>query len=275
MTKAAERLGVSQPALSASIKKLETEVGTTLLHRTAKGVELTEAGQAFLDHAQEAIRRADAGAQAVRELLGLERGLIRIVGGATAVGYLLPRAISTFRTQHTGVRFYIREAGSESVCESVLSGELDLGIVTLPIRVPGAGDLLSLPLVADELRLIVPEDHHLRTARSFRWADLNGEAMIGFEAGSAVREVIDRAARDRGTHLRVIMELRSIEPMRHMVAAGVGIAFVSRFALDPNEGLSCADAPLTRQLAIVRRGDRIPSPAVAEFERVLGQTVRG
>lgn len=270
ITNAAERLGVSQPALSASIKKLETEVGATLLHRTAKGVDLTEAGQAFLEHAEEAIRRADAGAQAVRELVGLERGLIRIGGGATAVGYLLPPAISAFSREHAGVRFYIREAGSQSVCESVLTGDLDFGIVTLPIRVPGESDLLTIPLVLDELRLIVPDDHSLRDRKSFRWADLDGEAMIGFEAGSAVREVIDRAARDHDARLRVIMELRSIEPMRHMVAAGVGVAFVSRFALEPEAGLSCRDSRLTRQLAIVRRADRVPSSAVAAFERVLG-----
>jgi len=276
ITRAAERLGLSQPALSAAIRKLEDEVGSALLDRTAKGVELTDAGRVFAEHAEEALRAADEGTRAVRELVGLERGLIRIGGGATAVGYLLPPAISRFRIEHPGVRFYIREAGSGSVGESVLSGALDMGIVTLPIRVPGGSELLTLPLVMDELRLIVPEDHPLSGRKSFRWSDLDGEALVAFEAGSAVREVIDLAAREHGAELRVVMELRSIEPMRHMVAAGVGVGFVRRFALSGNDqGLRCRDGRLTRELAIVRRGDRVPSPAVAAFERTLGKTIRG
>ncbi len=275
ITRAAERLGMSQPALSSAIRKLEDEAGAPLLDRTAKGVELTEAGRVFAEHARESLQAADDGVRAVRELVGLESGLIRIGGGATAVGYLLPPAISAFRAQHPAIRYYIREAGSGAVGEAVLAGELDLGIVTLPVRVPGVGDLLTLPLVTDELRLIVPAEHRLADRKNFRWSDLEGEAMVGFEAGSAVREVIDREARAHGAELRVVMELRSIEPMRHMVEAGVGVAFVSRFALQSaDEGLGCLDGKLTRELAIVRRADRVPSAAVAAFERVLGRVSR-
>src|SRR6185369_13710000 len=112
MTKAARAVGVSQPALSAMLKKLEGEVGAELLHRTGRGVELTEAGRVFLQHAEDALRRADAGVQAVRELVGLERGSIRVGGGATATTYLLPPVVSAVRRKHPGLRFYLREAGS-------------------------------------------------------------------------------------------------------------------------------------------------------------------
>ncbi len=275
ITRAAERLGLSQPALSASLRKLEEEAGAPLLDRTAKGVELTEAGIAFAEHARDALHAASEGIRAVRELAGLEAGTIRIGGGATAVGYVLPAAISRFRSEHPAIRFYIREAGSQAVGEAVLAGELDLGIVTLPMRVAGASDLLTLPLVVDELRLITPADHRLADRRSFRWQDLDREAMIGFEAGSAVREVIDQQARLHGAQPEMIMELRSIEPMRHMVAAGVGVALISRFALDESEpGLGCRDSKITRELAIIRRADRVPSAATAAFERVLRTVTR-
>src|SRR5262245_54495989 len=124
MTRAARMLGVSQPALSAMLKKLEAEAGADLLNRTGRGVELTEAGRLFLQHAEEALRRADAGLRAVRELAGLERGSIRVGGGATAITYLLPRVVSAFRKAHPGLRFYVREAGSSAVAGSVVSGEL-------------------------------------------------------------------------------------------------------------------------------------------------------
>ncbi len=269
MTRAAESLGVSQPALSAVVKKLEAEVGAELLHRGGRGVALTEAGRLFLSFAEEAIRSADAAVKGVRELVGLERGSIRVGGGATAITYLLPPVISAVRKGHPGLRFYIREAGSSAVAAAVLSGELDLGIVTLPIRSPGSGDLLPIPLVEDELRLIVPPRHRLSGKRAFRWADLAGDSLVAFEAGTAVREVIDGAMNAAGVSMATVMELRSIESIKRMVGAGIGVGFVSRFALGAGDGLACRDGRLARELAIVRRRDRVPSPAVARFEREL------
>lgn len=269
MTRAAESLGVTQPALSSMLRKLEEEVGAELFHRTGRGVELTEAGRLFLSHAEESLRHAAQARTAVRELMGLERGSIRVGGGATAITYLLPRAVSRFRRKRPGVRFYVREAGSGAVAASVLAGELDLGIVTLPLKAPGSSDLLVMPWVEDELRLIVPPRSLHGERMSFRWGDLDGASMVGFEAGSAVREVIDRAALAAGARLNVVMELRSIESIKQMVHAGVGVGFVSRFALKTGEGLACRDGKLARSLAIVRRRDRIPTPAVREFEQLL------
>jgi DNA-binding transcriptional LysR family regulator len=274
MTRAAEQLGVSQPALSAMLKKLETELGAPVLHRTGRGVELTEAGRAFLAFADEAVLAADAGVKAVREIAGLQRGSIRIGGGATATAYILPSVVSEIRRRHPGLTFYIREAGSSAVVASVLSGELDLGIVTLPVSAPGAGDLLTIPLVDDELRLIVPPRHRLETAKgkpaaSFRWKDLADEPFVAFEAGTAVRTIVDQSAAAAGVSLSVVMELRSIESIQRMVAAGIGVGLVSRFALDPQEGMTCRDGKVARKLAIVRRRDRVPGMAVAEFEREL------
>src|SRR3954468_16522852 len=132
MTRASRVLGVTQPALSAMLRKLEAEVGAELLHRTGRGVELTEAGRVFLVHAEDTVRRAEGAVRAVREVVGLERGSIRVGGGATATTYLLPRVVSAVRTAHPGLRFYVREAGSSAVAAAVLAGERDLGIVTMP-----------------------------------------------------------------------------------------------------------------------------------------------
>ncbi len=269
MTRAARALGVSQPALSAAVRRLEAEAGAPLFDRTGRGVELTAAGRAFAARADEAVRSAEAALRAVRELTGLETGSIRVGGGATATAFLLPRVVAALRKRHQGVRFYVREAGSRQVAEAVLSGELDLGIVTLPIERAPTGQLLVMKLCQDELRLIVPPGHALAGARAFRWSDLAGDGVVAFEGGSAVREVLDDAARRAGVRLNVVMELRSIESIRRMVAAGVGVGFVSRFALRPGEGLACAQARLTRTLAVVRRSDKTPSPAAAEFERLL------
>lgn len=283
MTKAARALGVTQPTLSAMLKKLEAEVGADLLHRTGRGVELTDAGRVFLAHAEDAVRRADAGLAAVRQLMGLETGSIRVGGGPTATTYLLPPVVSAVRKKHPGLRFYVREAGSNAVSAAVRTGELDLGIVTLPLSPVDAPDLLVIPLVEDEFRLIVPPGgkHRLaaegRAGKGFRWKDLDGESVVAFEAGAAVREMIDSAAAAAPggpITLRVVMELRSIESIKQMVRAGIGVGFVSRFALGESEGLACRDGKLARGLALVRRRDRLPSAAGAVFERVLLEKLR-
>ncbi|MBL8876873.1 MAG: LysR family transcriptional regulator [Phycisphaerae bacterium] len=271
MTKAARTLGVSQPALSAMLRKLEAEVGTSLLHRTGKGVELSEAGKVFLRHADESVRRADEGLHEVRRLSGLETGSIRAGAGATAASYILPSVVSDMRRAHPGLKFYVREMGSSAIVEAILNGELDLGIVTLPVRAVGAKQLVLRSLVDDELRLITPPRHKLAKETSFRWSDLKGESVIGFEAGSAVREVVDAAAASSGITLDVVMELRSIQSIQQMVAAGVGVGFVSRLSDAPKRlpSLTPKGEPLLRELAIVRRSDHTPSTAVAEFERRL------
>lgn len=288
ITRAAAALGVTQPALSAAVQRLESEVGADLLLRTGRGVELTEAGRAFLTHAEETLRAADATLRAVREVMGLERGSIRVGGGATAVAYLLPPVVSALRKKHQGLRFFVREAGSTDVARAVLSGELDLGIVTLPVAVPDAEGLVRVPLVEDELRLIVPPGHRLapKPARStsstkrraavgeFRWKDIAGEPFVAFEAGTAVRSIVDRAAAGAGVTLNVVMELRSIESIKSMVDAGIGVALVSRFALHDGErhdgeGMACRDGRLSRSLVLVKRRARAASPAAEAFEKEL------
>lgn len=294
------------------LKKLEHELGAPLLHRHGKGVELTEAGRAFLSHAEQSLRHAEAGQRAVREIVGLEAGTIRVGGGATAITYLLPPVVSEVRRSHPGLRFYIREAGSTQVALAVLSGELDLGIVTLPISISESDNLVRVPLVEDELRLIVPDDGAPHRAQKpqrkpdaertfptavpggraaltrspgmattigaggfFRWRDIAAVPVVGFEGGSAVREVIDTASAKAGVALNYVMELRSIESIKTMVSAGIGVGFVSRFALGEGEGLVCRDARLSRRLAIIKRRDRALSPAAAAFERGVVATVGG
>jgi DNA-binding transcriptional LysR family regulator len=278
VTRAARELGMTQSSLSATLKRLEEELGSELVHRSSKGVTPTQAGQELLRHAQEAIRAADAGTRAVRELASLQRGSLRIGGGATAVSYLLPPAISAFRADHPGITFYVREAGSSQVASAVASGDLDLGIVTLPLSKSQASELIVTPLVTDELRLIEPCASQQNAGKklpqankesTFRWQDLESIPVVAFEAGSAIRAVIDDAARAAGLSLNVVMELRSIEGIKGMVAAGVGVGFVSRFALGPNQGKVCKGARLKRNLVIVRSNSRLPSYAEKAFEIML------
>jgi len=150
----------------------------------------------------------------------------------------------------------------------VISGELELGIVTLPVALPSsnAAHLHIEEWVEDELRLIVPKSHALDGARSFRWEQLDGEALVLFEAGSAVRRILDGSMAEAQIRTEIVMELRSIESIKQMVRQGIGAAFVSRFALsEPERGLVCKDGPLSRQLGLIWRTDRTMSTASRTF----------
>lgn len=271
MTRAAAALHLTQPALSSQLTRLEEELGHRLFDRTPKGLVLTDTGRLFRGHVEEALGRLEEGRLALDRMAGLEIGALAIGGGATATTYLFPPLLGAFHGRYPSIRLFVREQGSASVVEGILAGELDLGVVTLPIPmaelVTASGAKLEVETwVEDELHLIVPRDHPLAGRASFSWADLRGQPFVLFEAGSAVRGLIDRHLKDAGITVEIVMELRSIESIKQMVAAGIGAAFVSRFALtEADRGLRCEEGSLLRRLALVYRADRTLSPAAVGF----------
>lgn len=263
MTRAAKTLHLTQPAVSAQIARLEDDLGTPLFHRTPKGMALTEAGVLFRHHVEEAFLWLDDGRTAVQGLSGLTSGSLAIGAGATATTYLLPPLLRVFHERHPGIQIQVREQGSQAIVDAVLAGTLDLGVVTLPLD-PQAR-LTATPWIEDELRLIVPPNHPLADQHTYRMRDLNGQPLVLFEAGSAVRLLIDQALSDANAEVEIVMELRSIESIKQMVAQGIGAAFVSQHALPDGEGLTSSRSRLQRTLAAVHRSDRDPTAAATAF----------
>ncbi|MBA2479872.1 MAG: LysR family transcriptional regulator [Planctomycetes bacterium] len=270
MTRAAAQLHVTQPALSAQLKRLEHELGATLFHRQGRGLELTASGETYRRHASDALETLAAGRAALGSLGALATGTVAIGGGATSTTCLLPGIIKQFHRRHPGIRFTIREAPSRTIVEAVLAGELDLGLVTLPVPPHLAGARLAIePWLADELVLLVPREHPLAARRRFQWRDLHGQPLIAFESGSAVRQLLDRQLAEHGVAPSVVMELRSIATITSMVAAGIGLGFVSHLADGAGRGLRASDQALSRQLALIERKDRQRSSALAAFRSAL------
>ncbi|AWV90660.1 LysR family transcriptional regulator [Bradymonas sediminis] len=271
MTRAARQLHRTQPAISAQIAKLEEDLGQRLFDRTSTGMVLSDAGRTFRGYAQAALARLEDGRNALDQLRGMQRGSLSIGGGATATTYLLPSILGRFHAKYPGIRFFVREQPSKVVIEQVLEGQLDLGVVTLPIHLSSTGSDVSTHLeveewVQDEMRLIVPPGHALHGRREFAWSELAAEPLVLFEAGSAVRGLLDRAMSSARVDVDIVMELRSIESIKQMVAQGIGCAFVSQFALSgPGDGLRCIEGPIQRRLAVIYRNDRTQSPAARAF----------
>lgn len=270
ITAAANRLGLTQPALSRRIQQLEDEFGAALLTRGRKGARLTPVGQIVAAEARVLVARYDNLRQEVAAHARMEVGTVRLGGGATAVEFLVPPAIAAFQRQFPGVRFHVKEAGSQEIEEDVLNGRLELGLVTMPVV--NSRDLDVRPLFVDHVVLVAREGHALTRQSPIAAQALDGQSLVGFEGGSAIRKIVDDALRDANVSMNVVMELRSIPAILRMVSTTGNLAFVSRLAVElqpdiselPVHGLS-----IQRQLALIARGRDTLSQAAASFADTL------
>jgi molybdate transport repressor ModE-like protein len=275
ITDAAAALGISQSALSRRMDQLEEALGAPLLERVGRGVALTAIGQLAIEEGKQLVQRYDRLKSRVHEHLQLDAGVVRIGGGATAVGFLLPQAIAAFRARHPGVVFQVKEAGSRDIESAVSRDELELGIVTRPTR---SRDVAEKPLARDRIVLVAAKDHPLSRKSRIDAATLNGQNLVGFEAGSAVRWLIDAALREAQVEVNVVMELRSVAAILQMVETTGSLAFVSELAVPSGPGqrtpavvpLAVRGIDIQRELALISKRERSLSPAAREFSRNLG-----
>lgn len=259
-TAAARRAHITQPALSASIKALEEDLGARLLTRGRAGATPTDAGRALLPHARRALAATEDGRRAVEEVAGLHVGEVRLGAGPTACTYLLPPALAAYRRDHPAVRFFLKEAHSPAVWQGLESGELDLGIVS-DASVPERGGWWTAePWRRDELIVVEgPEGSEV-------------DGWISFPVGSSLRALLHGCFPEA----RVVMELQSIAAVKGNVRAGVGRALVPRAAMERDlaEGLLvpvAGIAPVLRSLVLLHRGaDGLPRAAARLREVLLG-----
>ncbi|HEU4584090.1 MAG TPA: LysR family transcriptional regulator [Polyangiaceae bacterium] len=274
VTDAATALGLSQSALSRRMDQLGEELGAPLIERVGRGVALTAVGQIAVEEGKLLVQRYDRLKSRIHEHLRLDAGVVRIGGGATAVGFLLPGAIAAFRKQHPGVVFQVKEAGSREIEAAVGSEELELGIVTLPTH---TREVEERPLARDRIVLVAAKDHPLARRERIDARALNGQNLVGFEAGSAVRWLIDAALREAQVEVNVVMELRSVAAILQMVETTGSLAFVSELSVvsEPSRRgravvpVAVRGLEIQRDLALISKRGRSLSPAARAFSRSL------
>jgi DNA-binding transcriptional LysR family regulator len=263
-TAAARRIHLSQPALTASIHRLEEAVGAPLLLRGRHGAELTAAGAAFLPKAQAALAAFQDGQRAVAEVQGLSTGHVRIGAGATACTYLLPPLLARFRRSRPGVTLAVREAYTAELDASIDDGSLDLAIVTLTRRQRFDERLQRFGRFSDD-ELIVVAAPSLDPAEG---------SWLTFTAGSPTRQLL----LERVPNAHIVMELGSIATVKGNARAGLGMALISRVAVasDLVAGhlveVPQRWTPVRRRLAIRHRGKDRLTPAAAALLEVLAAT---
>jgi DNA-binding transcriptional LysR family regulator len=275
-TRAAARLHVAQPSISSAVAALEQELGAPLFHRERAEVTLTGAGEVFLPWARQVLADCDAGAEAVRDLLGLRRG--RLVIGATPslTTNLLPPVLARFHTDHAGVELTVHEAGSQELVDRLGKGEMDLAVVILPVDRPWVE---ARPLMTEELVLAVDRAHRLAARRSIRVAELEQVPLVMFKDGYDLREATLLACRQAGFTPIMAMQGLEMDGALALAAAGVAAAVVPASVVAGSGRLRAIrfrGGALERTIGLASRRDRPFSPAASAFvDALCGHLDRG
>jgi DNA-binding transcriptional LysR family regulator len=227
-TRAAQRLHVSQSAVSRQVKLLEEELGGLLLHRGGNGVALTGPGELVLKAANRVQRDLQDVVWQLSENQKLQRGLLRLGGGMTVCLYILPRLLKKFRSRFKQVELHVASGTSEAILRLLRNHQVDLGLLTLPVV---ATDLEVLPVLKEEMVVVMAPRHPLARARSVEPRQLGRFPLILFESGSNTRKVVDQFFVEEEIPTQVAMETENVEIIKAMVASGLGISVVPYAAI--------------------------------------------
>lgn len=275
-TRAAAALNLSQPAISKSLKELEAELNLSLIDRTGRAIKLTDAGRALHARARELFGVEKIAERELRELRGLKRGVLRIGASTTIATYMLPAVLGRFHLRHPGVRVRTASANTRTVLRLLLESRLDVALVEGPVS---DSRVEVVPWRDDELVVIAPPDHPLLRRAPVAVADLAAEQFLVREPGSGTREVSRRALALHGFRPANTMRVGGTESMKQAVAAGLGLAIVSRasaadqLALGKIAILDVDGLVIRRSLTQIKLRDRPTSVAARELETLLREPV--
>jgi DNA-binding transcriptional LysR family regulator len=268
-TRAAARLHVAQPSVSAAVAALEVELGTALFHRSRGRVSLTHAGETFLPWARQALADCEAGQAAVHELLGLRRGRLALGATPSLTTNLLPSVLAAYHQAYPGIDLTVHEAGSQDLVDRLEEGKLDVALVILPVDRPWVE---TSPLMEEELVLAVSGGHRLAQREVIAIPELRGVPLVMFKDGYDLREATLAACRRAGFAPTLALQGLEMDGALALAAAGVAGAVVPASVLRPDGPLRAVrfqETELRRTVGLASRRDRPWSGAAQAFVALL------
>jgi DNA-binding transcriptional LysR family regulator len=228
---AADALSFTQSAVSQQIAALEREAGAVLVQRSARGVRLTEAGEALVRHTEAIMARLSEAEAELEAIAGLRGGRLRMAAFESAGASLMPLAIAAFRERHPAVELSLSMSEPEDCVPLLRTGDLDLAIVfESAVRHVDDG-IHRVHLLEDPMYLVLPQDHPLAHRRRVRLEDLAGEPFIGGQEDCECNRLIFRACATAGYEPRIAFETDDYTAMQGFVAAGVGVSLIAELGL--------------------------------------------
>jgi DNA-binding transcriptional LysR family regulator len=275
LTKAADELLLSQPAVSRRIDRLEKSLGLELFERLGKSLHLTDAGEALASEAAALIGAAGRLAEVVRARRAGEEGRLRVGASTTPGLYLLPEVLVRFRTKLPKVEVHFEVENSRRIEERIIRNDLDLGFVGAHLT---HAALRMRVLLRDQVVFYAADTHALARKRALSPRDLAPELGIVREPGSATRRLADAWLRRTRTRLERTLEVRCPEAAKVLVRAGLGFSYMSASGLrgEGGNGLTVLpfDGPrLERPIFVVRHADKRESTTMGAFLRAVADHV--
>jgi len=269
-SRAGEAIGLSQSAISHSLKELEAEMGVRLLDRTTREVALTDAGLRLANRVEPLLDELHAMLLDTRSFGTQHNGRVRIASSQTISAQLMPQCIASGEQQYPDIRILLRDQAQQLVLNSVRNAEVDFGIVIDPGE---NTDLDCEPILHEPFLLLCREDHPLATRPVVEWQALNGQKLVLQDYASGSRMLIDSALKAQKVKAEIVQEIGHPATLFPMVEAGIGISVLPALALPMPEGSRLVIRNLTpeinRVLMLAKRKNRSLSPAAQAIWQVV------
>ena len=273
ITRAAERLRVSQPNITVAIKKLEAELGIQLFDRSQKQLALTPEGAVFLNRIELALRNIQDAVLEVNDYKQLQKGTIKIGIPPMMGAYLFPKIFSSFQKKYSHLDIYLHEEGSMSIREQLERDELDFGIIIIS----GAShNLQLLPMTTSQIVACVPENSPLAAKDRLTKEDIAAANVIMLKEGSFLRQTILGKLKEQSITPNIVLESNQVVTIKGLVASGVGISFLLDMVLEDAPGVKAIplEVPLFVDVGLAWKKDRYISKAAQSFIDFCRDTLR-
>jgi len=268
LSRAAERLFVTQPSVSHAIRQLEEQLGVNLFHRGPRGVTLTEEGQLLFDHVEQAFQALESAERMIGDQSRLLRGELRIGGSDSLIKHYLLPSLSRFCSDYPGIHLNLVNGTTAEIIRQVKEGRIDFGIVRLPVE---DRTLTALEAITVQDCFVAgPKYAHL-AEKPIALAELARYPLILFSRTSTSSRFIQEFAASHGVVLEPEIELASVDLLIAFAKAGLGISFVTRqFAQDELDAGNLVEVKLkepipSRKAGVVFLKNRRLSPATGTF----------
>lgn len=271
LTRAAEELHLTPPAVSIQVRQLEGHANAELFERVGRGLRLTEAGEEVLARAREILAHIRGAEEAIAGLGSLEQGLLD-VAVINAGDYFFPWLIAAFRERHPRIRVRLAVANRDELLAKLSAHEVDLAVMSHP---PSHAEFSAEPFAPNPHVIVAAPAHPLARRRKVPLETIAREPLITREAGSATRLAMEQAFAESGVVPRLEMEIASNETIKQSVAAGFGVGFLSAHAVRQELALGRLTVihvegfPVMRQWYVVHRRDRRLPRITEEFRRFV------
>jgi len=275
-TQAARDLHLTQPAVSIQMKNLEGYVGLPLFEQTGKNLSVTEAGRVLLDHARTVLEEMESLQSAVDQLKGLRTGRLRI-SSVTTVNYFAPALLRTFCERYPGITVAMGVANRQELLGQLEENTIDMAIMGRP---PVESGLVAEPFLDNPLVIVAPPDHPLARRKSIPLSILADHVFLMREPGSGTRSAMERYFGEKGIAITPSIEVSGAEALKQGVQAGLGLAMMSRDAVELEVAsgrlveLKVAGLPIHRKWFLVHRQNKRLSPSAEAFKAFILEEAR-